>query len=561
MFGQEQDLGAAPVVMVVLYLLVLLVLGAIGYLRSRQSEEDYYLAGRDQSWFVSGLTIIATFFSSFAFLGAPAAVYREGLVFTLFALNLPLSGASIYLLGARIRKIGFARGFVTPADMVSDYYQSPVVLRLLVALAGYLYAIPYVMMQIKAGGEISAVMFRGNELSLGRLGTYDAFQTGAVVLAGITMLYIMVGGMRSVAWTDVLQGCLLIGGMLLGGVAVVSAFGGVRGFGAALAELPESSLTAPGTTGRYPWSKMLTICMFASVGSFVQPAQWMRFYAAGSGQALKRSALLFALTLPVCFLLGVMLVGIGGQALYPLVGEGANAAPPAHVGEFDRILVVVLKDQLPALFGVTVGAALASLVIVAIMAASMSTADSNLHAVSAVTVRDIYDRFLRPQSTQRERLWVGRGVIVATTIAALILVLQTPGEAGGTSTLDFLRMIALLGFVAIGFSVQLLPLAIDILYLRRGTAAGAAAGLAAGLFGAFLFSPLFGPVADMLQSVPWAGNFARAFQSCGGRFPMDSTAWGLLFNVPIFVGVSLVTRPVPSGTRHQYAKLVGERPQ
>ena len=557
MFDNEHDLGAAPIVMVVLYLLVLLVLGAVGYMRSRQSEEDYYLAGRDQGWFVSGLTIIATFFSSFAFLGAPAAVYRDGLVFTLFALNLPLSGASIYLLGARIRKIGYERRFVTPADMVSDYYQSPVALRLLVALAGYLYAIPYIMMQIKAGGEISAVMFRGAELSLGPLGTYNAFQSGAVVLAAITMLYIMVGGMRSVAWTDVLQGCLLIGGMLLGGIAVVSALGGVRGFGQAIADLPDSSLTAPGTTGRYPWPKMLTICMFASVGSFVQPAQWMRFYAAGSGRALKRSALLFSLTLPVCFLLGVMLVGIGGQALYPLVGEGVDVAPPPQVGEFDRILVVVLKDQLPALFGATVGAALASLVIVAIMAASMSTADSNLHAMSAVTVRDVYDRFLRPQSTQRERLWVGRAVIVLTTVAALILVLRTPGERA-TSTFDFMRMIALLGFVAIGFSVQLLPLAIDILYLRKGTAAGAAWGLAAGLFGAFLFSPLFGPFAEWLGAVPVAGALVRAIQSCSGQFPMDSTAWGLLFNVPIFVVVSLFTRKVSQETRAQYATMVRE---
>ncbi|MFV1966173.1 MAG: sodium:solute symporter [Pirellulaceae bacterium] len=557
MFGNEHDLGAAPLVMVVVYLLVLLVLGAAGYMRSRQSEEDYYLAGRDQGWFVSGLTIIATFFSSFAFLGASAAVYREGLVFTLFALNLPLSGASIYLLGARIRKIGYERGFVTPADMVADYYQSPIALRLLVALAGYLYAVPYVMMQIKAGGEVSAVMFGGEELSLGLLGTYNAFQSGAVVLAAITMLYIMVGGMRSVAWTDVLQGCLLIGGMLLGGVAVISAFGGVRGFGQALSELPASSLTAPGTTGRYPWSKMLTICMFASVGSLVQPAQWMRFYAARSGRALKRSALLFALTLPVCFLLGVMLVGIGGQLLYPLVGEGLDASPPPQVGEFDRILVVVLTDQLPALFGVTVGAALASLVIVAIMAASMSTADSNLHAMSAVAVRDVYDRFLRPQSTQRERLWVGRGVIVLTTIAALILVLRSSGEPQATSTFDFMHMIALLGFVAIGFSVQLLPLAIDILYLRRGTAAGAAWGLAAGLFGAFLFSPLFGPFAELLQAVPVAGDVARAVQACGGGLPMDSTAWGLLFNVPVFVLVSLVTCKVPDKTRAEYAKMVG----
>ena len=62
------------------YLLLLLVLGFVGYLKSRGGEEDYYLAGRDQGWLISSLTIMATFFSSFALLGAPGMVYREGVV-------------------------------------------------------------------------------------------------------------------------------------------------------------------------------------------------------------------------------------------------------------------------------------------------------------------------------------------------------------------------------------------------------------------------------------------------------------------------------------------------
>ncbi len=545
------------IVIAALYLLVLLGLGVVGYLRSTPSEEDYYLAGRSQGWFVTSLTIIATFFSAFAFLGAPGAVYRHGVVFALFALNVPLAGATVYLLGARIRRVGQAKHFVTPADMISDYYDSPVTLRLLVALAGYLYAIPYVMIQIKAGGEISAVMFKGQQLALGPFGTFDAFQVGAVVLSLITMTYIMIGGMRSVAWTDALQGVLLIGGMLLGGLAVISAFGGVRGFGAAVAELPASSLTSPGPTNSFPWSKMLTIVMFASVGSLVQPAQWMRFYSAASSKSLKRSALLFAIVLPPCFLLGVMLVGLGGQSLFPLVGEGADALAHPLVEQPDRILIVVLRGQLPIMLGATVGTIVASLVIVAIMAASMSTADSNLHALSALTVRDVYDRFLRPQSTQRERLWVGRAVIVLTTLVALVMVLRSYSSQSASSSFDVMRMIALLGLVAIGFSCQLLPLTIDMLFLRRGTAAGAACGLAAGLVGAFFFGGMFDPLADTATGTMWEPVVA-VIQGFKRAVPMDSTAWGLLWNVPVFVLVSRFTRPVAAVKRDEYARLVRE---
>lgn len=96
-----QHFESVAIIIAALYLVVLLALGVVGYLRSTPNEEDYYLAGRNQGWFVTSLTIIATFFSAFAFLGAPGLVYQHGAVFALFALNVPLAGASVYLLGAR----------------------------------------------------------------------------------------------------------------------------------------------------------------------------------------------------------------------------------------------------------------------------------------------------------------------------------------------------------------------------------------------------------------------------------------------------------------------------
>ena len=88
--------GSIPYIVVGLYLLMLLVFGYLGYRRSVSNEEDYYLAGRSQGWTVTSLTIMATFFSSFALLGAPGMVYRDGVVFALFSLNVPVAGAAIY---------------------------------------------------------------------------------------------------------------------------------------------------------------------------------------------------------------------------------------------------------------------------------------------------------------------------------------------------------------------------------------------------------------------------------------------------------------------------------
>ena len=207
------------------YAALLICICWLGWRKGKVTEEDYYLAGRGQGILVTTLTIMATFFSSAALLGIPGLVYRDGLAFFPFALNLPLSGAAIFLLGSRISRIGRKRGYVTPGDMVADYYGGSDVMRGLVALVGFLYVLPYIIMQIKAGGylaqrmfpEVEAVSLFGQSLTM--------FDLGTNVLSVITMLYVLIGGMRSVAWSDVLQGVLLLMGMLLAGVATVSRWG------------------------------------------------------------------------------------------------------------------------------------------------------------------------------------------------------------------------------------------------------------------------------------------------------------------------------------------------
>jgi len=520
--------GSIPYIVVGLYLLMLLVFGYLGYRRSVSNEEDYYLAGRSQGWTVTSLTIMATFFSSFALLGAPGMVYRDGVVFALFSLNVPVAGAAIYIIGSRIRRIGREKGYVTPADMIADYYGSRAGLRLLVALIGILYAVPYVVIQIQAGGILAQQLFPGAA----------AFENGAVVLALVTMLYIMVGGMRSVAWTDVVQGLLLVGGMLLAGVAVVAVLGGPSSFFKAIAALPPKSLSVPGTTGRWTPEMLFTASVFASLGSMIQPAQWMRFYAARSGAVLRRSALIFSVVLTACFFFGVMLVGLGGQAAYPLVDgagqyrmdEMGRVLPHAAVGskasEFDQVLVVILKNHLPELLG-PFGVVLAALILVAIMAAAMSTADSNLHALSALLTHDVYDQFVRPQASQVERTWVGRAIIALVTVLALGLVLW-----GRRSAHNPLGMIVILGLLAIAFSTQLLPLTIDMLFVRRGTRVGAIWGVVTGLVIIFFLSPFFSMMAG--------DTFKDVLTSMKGM--IDVGAWGLGGNVVVFVGVSVWTR-------------------
>jgi len=370
--------------------------------------------------------------------------------------------------------------------------------------------------------------------------TPGSFDIGAMILALISMVYIMSGGMRSVAWTDVMQGSLLVGGMLLAGFAAVVVMGGPVPFFKAVSELPPKSLTVPGTTGHWTPEILFTASVFASIGSIIQPAQWMRFYAAQSTAVLRRSAVVFSVVLTACFLFGVMLVGLGGQVLYPLVDESGayrmdeagrvlpHPAVGATASEFDQILVVVLQNHLPELLG-PLGLVLAALILVAIMAAAMSTADSNLHALSAVLTHDVYDQHIRSNTSQSERTWVGRGIIAGATVVALVVVI-----AGRYSENNPLGMIVIMSLLAIAFATQLLPVAVDMLFLKRGTRLGAFWGLMTGLLIVFALSPFF----PML-----AGSFMGDTLAAMKRL-IDVGAWGLIGNVLVFAGISIIQKRI-----------------
>jgi SSS family solute:Na+ symporter len=513
------------------YIALLLGLGVYGFLKSKLTDDDYYLAGRGQSFLITALTIMATFFSSAALLGIPGAIYKDGIAFFFFALNLPISGAAIYLLGSRITRVGRAKGYVTPADMISDYYEGSSTLRLLVALAGFLYVLPYVIVQVRAGGHLAEQLFPDvSPLSLGGA-TLDVFDMGATVLAIVMTIYVLVGGMRSVALADAVQGTLLLLGMLISGAAIIFAFGGVQGYFAAVSQLPTEALSVPGPSGRYtPWM-LMTLVVFASLGTMIQPAQWMRYYAARSTTVLKKSALLFSILLPICFLFGVMLVGLGARALYPpTIVDGQLVANEA-VGDMDQALVAVLREYGPEMFGAA-GPLIVSLILMAVLAASMSTADSNLHALSAVVTRDVYDRFVRPSSSPAEKAWVGRIVIVLAAALSLWLVHVGQHEENFAP----LKMIIEMLYVAMAFSCQVLPLAIDTMFLHKGTRAGAICGLAAGLLTVLCFTPA--PQLLLGEHLPASvGEGATQLKSL-----LDIGCIGCIVNVFVFVLVSCLTK-------------------
>lgn len=499
-------------VTLVVYLAVLIGIGIVGFRRARLTEEDYYLAARNQGLLTTALTIMATMFSAAAILGLPGAAYKDGVAFLFFALNLPFTGCVVYVLGSRIRKLGAERGFVTPADLVADHYGGSHFVRLMVALCGAMFVVPYIVMQIKGGALLAQTVFAGEREAS------ELYDLGALLMTFVTVGYVLLGGMRSVAWSDVVQGILMIAGIVITCVATVAAMGGISGYLEKVSALPPEALSVPGVSNAFPPFKLMTLALFAGAASLVQPGQWIRFYAARSQATLRRAGLVFAVVLPLA-LMASMLVGLGGRALYPPTVENGVFETHPTIERNDRVVLQLMEDHIPELLG-PFGVVVLSIITVAVVAATMSTADSNLHALAAVATRDVYDRFIRPKASERERTWVGRGIIAVVAFLALWLV-----HLGNDEQFEPLRMIADLMFLAMAFSAQLLPATVDVFWIKRGTAAGAALGMLCGLATVFAFTPLV--ATDVTRSI--SRNLDVGFV-------------GIVVNVAVFVTVSAMSR-------------------
>ncbi|MBN2288516.1 MAG: sodium:solute symporter family protein [Candidatus Glassbacteria bacterium] len=504
-----------PLIVILLYLGITFSIGTYAWWRGRVTADDYYISARSQGYLVTALAIMATFFSSFAMLGAPGMLYKGGIGFVFFMLNVPICGALIWIIGRPLWSLGKRHGYITPSDLVADYFSSDT-LRVLVALLGFIYIIPYAVIQFKGGGYLFEVITRSSDVHLGfftlvqgkiSLGPFNisTHDFGAVLLASITMVYTIMGGMRAVCWTDVFQGGLLVIGMIVGGIITIFILGGVAGlFGQAAAVSTPGHpagefITLPGPAGMFPVTMIFTFVLVASFGTMASPGQWMRYYSAKNPDALRKSMIIFAVVLTACYFFGTTFIGLGGRVLFP------------ELAQADTVYLVILEKYLPLV--------LASFFVTTIMAAAMSTANGNLHALSALITNDIYRRFLRPggKAGQRELVWVGRTVITAASIVSLWIALQPD-----------IGMIFKLGMVSIAVSMQMFPSLIGPLFWKGATRAGTVAGI------------ILGMAVLLVTFMPEKfGITAFGISPLGIHYGF----WGFTFNLAALYVVSRFTRP------------------
>ena len=225
--------------LIFLYLLATIAIGVVANRRLTVNLEDFLLYGRQAGAIVLYLTVVATFHSAFAFLGSGGFFYTHGIGFWVAGTWTILVGVITYTLGTRIWALGKRFCYITPADMLADFYESDAV-RVLTAMVSVIFTILYIQVQSQGLGYILSVA------SGGRV----SFEVGTLVLLIVAAAYLIAGGLRAVYWTDVIQGVWMYVAVWVGSLVLVyELFGGPVELWQRLATERPDLLTLPGPEG------------------------------------------------------------------------------------------------------------------------------------------------------------------------------------------------------------------------------------------------------------------------------------------------------------------------
>jgi SSS family solute:Na+ symporter len=426
--------------LIFVYLGLTLVLGIVANRRLQVDVEDFFLYGRKAGFVVLYLTVVATYHSAFAFLGSGGFFYTHGLGFWVAGSWTVLVGAITYVLGSRIWALGKRFQYITPADLLADFYESEAV-RVVTALVSVVFTILYIQVQAQGLGYIMAVA-SGERIS---------FELGTLILLAVAAVYLMAGGLRAVYWTDVLQGIWMYLAVWVGALYLsYELFGGPLELWRRLAAERPDLLTAPGPKGFFTPGMWFGMVIVLSFGIVFQPHIMLRYYSAISGRTLKwlgatTPIYLMTLYIPAAW------IGLGGALVLP------DLEVP------DRVFPELLIAHAPPV--------LTGLILAGATAAAMSTLDSILHSNMTVLTRDVYQRYLVRDASQAHYILVGRAIVLGLLAIGYLLAVS--------SGAFLVVLVALSGAGAL----QLMPAILGVCFPTRRvlTRSGVLAGIGAGL--------------------------------------------------------------------------------
>ena len=419
----------------ILYLVFMIGIGVYFFLRTKNGgEKMYFLGGRKMGPWVTALSAGASDMSAWVLMGLPTAVFSLGLGQIWIPIGLLLGYSLSWLLEApRLRKFSLAANdSITIPQYLTNRFLSKSKSLQVICAAVFLFAYTiYAASSIKACGTLFHTVIG-----------IDA-NTAMDLAAASIVAYTFFGGFSAVCWTDFFQGLLMLGALLL---APIFALGALN--------LTESASAIPADFFN-PFSdwKSIVSGLGWGLGYFGMPHIIVRFLSLRSQKEMKKSAFIG---------IGWTLLILGFATAVGVVGRMMFGASDA-IAENSTVFILMVRQLFPAI--------LSGILLSAVLAASMSTADSQLLSAASALASDVYQPILRKhRASDREMQWVGRLVVLAIAIAALSLA-AFPGSGSIMSLVENAWGI---------FGAAFGPAILLSLFWKRFTFSGAIAGIVTG---------------------------------------------------------------------------------
>jgi len=429
--------NTTELVVFIIYFLFMIGVGIFFFLRTKNGgEKEYFLGGRKMGPWVSALSAGASDMSAWVLMGLPASVYALGLGQVWIAIGLALGYALSWIFEApRLRAFSIAAddSITIPQYLTNRFKSKSHSLQVVCAVIFLVAYTIYAASSVKAAGTLFNTVL-GIDANV-------AMYIAAAIIIGYTFL----GGFSAVCWTDFFQGLLMLGALLLAPI-----FAATRLSGVSTAQITDQ---VPNFFSPFASWQDIVSGFGWGLGYFGMPHIIIRFMSVESQKSLKRSAKI-GITWTTLILIFSVLVGVIGR-MYLSYDE--------NIANNSLVFISMVRQLFPSL--------ISGVLLSAILAAAMSTADSQLLSAASAFSSDVYKPLIRKgKTTDKEMLWIGR--VVVLVIALLALIIASNPNAGS--------IMALVSNAWGVFGAAFGPAILLSLFWKRFTFKGAIAGIVVG---------------------------------------------------------------------------------
>ncbi|WP_067221580.1 sodium/proline symporter PutP [Marinomonas gallaica] len=445
------------------YLVVMLGIGLYAYKRT-SSSEDYFLGGRSLGPWPTALSAGASDMSGWLLLGLPGYAFAAGMESLWLAGGL-LAGTYLNWLicAKRLRTYSVESNTLTLPEYFSSRFQDKSkLIQTISAFFILLFFLFYTSSGLVAGGKLFETVF-------------GLDYRWAVIIGTVCVVsYTLFGGFLAVSWTDLVQGLLMCAALAIVPFAIME--GEWSTLTTTLADKNPELLTLWNDVNGEPLSMIGIISLVAwGLGYFGQPHILARFKAARSNKDIA-TARRIAVGWTTIAMTGALLIGLVGIVYVDNHMGGA-------LEDGEKIFMILVN----AVFSPVI----AGILLAAILAAIMSTADSQLLVSSSALAEDFYKTWINPKATQKQIVNVGRLGVVALSIIALILAFNPESSVLG-----------LVSYAWAGFGAAFGPAVILSLFWRNMNRNGALAGILVGGITIVVWKQISGGIFDVYEIVP-----------------------------------------------------------